>query len=95
MPVNRRHVVPAGPGEAAVKRPGNPTPGSTHRTQGAAERAAKQDPRRAGGEGVTHGHDGRIRDADTVAPGRDPLPPHDTRRSAGTYSIWVGPRRTS
>ncbi|MFN3256916.1 MAG: DUF2188 domain-containing protein [Ilumatobacter sp.] len=34
---------------------------------------------RAGGEVRIHGKDGRIRDSDTVAPGRDPNPPRDTR----------------
>ncbi len=32
-----------------------------------------------GGEVRIHGTDGRIRDSDTVAPGRDPSPPRDTR----------------
>lgn len=32
-----------------------------------------------GGEATTHGTDGRIRDSDTVPPGRDPHPPKDRK----------------
>lgn len=32
-----------------------------------------------GGELVTHGTDGKIRDSDTVPPGHDPFPPRDQR----------------
>ncbi len=80
MAGNRRHIVPAGPKKWVVKEPGKSTPNSTHRTQETAERAAKQDLRKAGGgEATTHGRNGRIRDSDTVAPARDPNPPHDKR----------------
>lgn len=80
MPSNRRHIVPAGPRKWAVKEPGKANPNSTHRTQDAAERAAKQDLRRSGGgEAVIHDQGGKIRDSDTVAPARDPNPPRDTR----------------
>lgn len=46
--------------------------------------AAERPPRRSvgnagGGEAVIHGRDGRIRDTETVAPGRDLNPPKDTR----------------
>lgn len=79
MTRNDRHIVPNGSqGWSWV----DPTTGRTsnHRTQGAAERAAKQDlARNGGGEAVIHGRDGRIRDSDTVAPGNDPFPPRDTR----------------
>ncbi len=79
MPTNRRHVVPAGPGKWAVKEPGKASPASTHRTQEAAERAAKQALKKVGGgEAVIHASDGRIRDSDTVAPAHDPNPPRDT-----------------
>jgi hypothetical protein len=78
MPSNRRHVVPAGPGKWAVKEPGKASPNSTHRTQDAAERAAKQDLRRSGGgEAVIHDRGGKIRDSDTVPPANDPFPPRD------------------
>lgn len=32
-----------------------------------------------GGEVIIHRHNGKIHDKDTVAPGRDPHPPRDTR----------------
>lgn len=32
-----------------------------------------------GGELRIHGRDGKIRDSDTVTPGRDPFPPRDKR----------------
>lgn len=74
-----RHVVPKGKGWA-VKTPGQSTPDSTHRTQGAAERAAKDAVKQGGGGEVRiHRPDGTIRDSDTVAPGRDPHPPTDTK----------------
>ncbi len=59
MPNNRRHVVPAGPGKWAVKEPGKATPNSSHRTQEAAERAAKQALEKVGGgEAVIHDRGG-------------------------------------
>lgn len=74
-----RHVVRDARGWA-VKKPGKPTPESRHRTQGAAEERAKEQVRREGGGEVRiHGRDGKIRDSDTVAPGRDPHPPKDTK----------------
>jgi hypothetical protein len=73
-----RHVVRHGSGWAA-RTPGAPRVGSTHRTQAAAERAAKSSARKAGGgEVVIHGRNGRIRDSDTVGR-RDPMPPRDTK----------------
>lgn len=72
-----RHVVPKGNGWA-VKQPGKAGPTSTHRTQGAAERAAKEQVRREGGGEVrTHRPNGQIRDSDTVSGGNDPNPPRD------------------
>jgi len=77
--VSRRHVVRDG-GGWAVKKPGTGSAESRHRTQAAAERQAKQQVRREGGGEVRiHGRDGKIRDSDTVAPGRDPFPPVDTK----------------
>ncbi len=74
-----RHVVRDGSGWA-VKKPGTPAPESRHRTQGAAENRAKQQvSREGGGEVRIHGRDGKIRDSDTVAPGRDPNPPRDRK----------------
>jgi len=75
----RRHVVRSDKGWA-VKKPGVSTPESQHRTQSAAERQAKkQVGREGGGEVRIHGRDGRIRDSDTVRPGRDPFPPRDRK----------------
>lgn len=75
-----RHIVPAGRKQWDVKEPGKAAPVSSHQTQEAAERAAKQDLENVGGgEAIIHGRDGRIRDSDTVAPAKDPHPPHDTR----------------
>jgi hypothetical protein len=76
---NTRHVVPAGPNKWVVKEPGKAAPQSTHRTQGAAEQAAKEALKPTGGNVVIHCPDGTIRDADTVAPAKDPFPPRDTR----------------
>lgn len=73
-----KHVVPHGDGWA-VKTAGNATPDSIHRTQSAAERAAKAALRQLGGEVRIHRPDGTIRDSDTIAPGRDPRLPADTR----------------
>lgn len=78
MPRNERHVVPNGNKWQSQ----NPATGqvSNHNTQGNAERAAKKDiARDGGGEVVIHRPDGRIRDSDTIAPGRDPNPPRDTQ----------------
>ncbi len=51
-----------------------------YRTQGAAIRAARENLKTAGGGELTiQGRDGRFRDKDTVAPGKDPFPPRDKR----------------
>ena len=69
-PKNSRHVVKDG-NQWAVKKPGTNQPESRHRTQATAERRAKEIVRREGGGEVRiHGRDGRIRDSDTVAPGK-------------------------
>jgi hypothetical protein len=65
-----KHVVPDPKGRG-VKTPGKATPDSIHSTHEAAERAAKDAVRNAGGgEVIIHGREGKIRDSDTVAPGR-------------------------
>jgi hypothetical protein len=75
----RKHVVPTNSGWA-VKTPHKRTPDSTHRTQSAAEQAAKDALRHSGGgEAVIHDRHGRIRDSDTVPPASDPHPPKDTK----------------
>ena len=79
MARNQRHVVPTAKGWA-VKAPGATRASSTHTTQAAAERRAKEIlGNRGGGEAIIHDRNGRIRDADTVPPGNDPHPPRDTR----------------
>lgn len=75
----RRHVVPRGDGWA-VKAPHAKRASSVHKTQAAAEAAAKRIVgRNGGGEVVIHRATGRVRDSDTVAPARDPFPPRDRR----------------
>lgn len=75
-----RHVVPNSSGGWDVKEPGADRASSHHDTQKDAEARAKEIVGRAGGGEVRiHGRDGRIRDSDTVAPGRDPNPPRDKR----------------
>ena len=77
---NDRHVVPNPDGGWDVKAPGARRASSHHSTQSDAEQRAKEIVHNAGGGEVRiHGRDGRIRDSDTVAPGRDPFPPRDTR----------------
>lgn len=64
----------------ASKKSGTAKPEARHRTQSAAEKSAKQQVRREGGGEVRiHGRDGKIRDSDTVPPGRDPFPPRDRK----------------
>ena len=76
--MGNRHVVQDPSGGWAVKTPGRSQPVSKHPTQQEAQRAAREAVRRdGGGEVVTHGTDGRIRDSETVAPGHDPFPPRD------------------
>ena len=70
------HVVPSGSGWA-VKQEGQPTPISNHRTQRAAENAARPVARRNEGELVVHRPNGQIRDSDSY--GNDPNPPRDQK----------------
>lgn len=77
---NNRHVVPNPDGGWDVKKPGADRASSHHRTQGEAEKRAKEIVRNAGGGEVRiHDRKGQIRDSDTVAPGNDPHPPKDTK----------------
>lgn len=80
MPGNR-HVVPNPDGGWDVKAPGADRASSHHQTQREAEQRAKEIVRNLGGGEVrVHDERGRIRDSDTVKPGRDPNPPKDTKR---------------
>jgi hypothetical protein len=78
--LNRRHVVPNPSGGWDVLQ-GNAERRSAHAgTQSeAVDRARRIVRNLGGGEVVTHGRDGRIRDADTISPGNDPNPPKDQR----------------
>jgi uncharacterized protein YdaU (DUF1376 family) len=63
-------------GKWANKRNDASRASSVHDTQKQAQDAAKSDlKKQGGGELTTKGVDGKIRDKDTVAPGRDPYPP--------------------
>jgi hypothetical protein len=70
------HVVPSGNGWA-VKQAGRPSPLSNHRTQSAAENAARPVARRNESELVIHRPNGQIRDSDSY--GNDPNPPSDQK----------------
>ena len=77
---NNRHVTPNPDGGWDVQKPGASRASSHHSTQAEAEARAKQIVARAGGGEVRiHDRKGRIRDSDTVPPGRDPNPPRDTK----------------
>ena len=59
-----------------MKNPGASRASSHHDTQADAQRAARGYLGNAGGgELITQGTNGRIRDKDTVPPGHDPFPP--------------------
>lgn len=76
MAGNRRTVSPSPHGGWDVQKPGADRPSSHHDTQSEAEDAARRYLRNeGGGELITQGRDGKIRDKDTVAPGHDPYPP--------------------
>ncbi|MHB8892147.1 MAG: DUF2188 domain-containing protein [Candidatus Limnocylindrales bacterium] len=80
MSRNNRHVVPSGDGRWAVRREGSGRASGVFDTQRQAEgRAREITHNTGGGEVVTHGRDGRIRDSDTVSPGNDPFPPRDAK----------------
>ena len=79
MSKNDRFVVKHG-SDWAVKKSGVEKPESVHHKQGRAEQQAKATVRDLGGGEVRiQGRDGKWRDSDTVAPGRDPFPPRDKK----------------
>lgn len=79
MSKNDRYVVRSG-SDWAVKKAGVKTPESIHHKQSTAERTAKSTVQQLGGGEVRiQGRDGKWRDSDTVAPGRDPCPPKDKK----------------
>lgn len=80
MSSTNRPVVPNPDGGWDVRAPGAGRASSHHDTQADGIDRARQIVHNAGGgEVVTHGRDGRIRDSDTIAPGHDPFPPRDTK----------------
>ncbi len=79
MAKNDRFVVKHGE-DWAVKRAGVARPESVHNLQSQAEQQAKSTVRSLGGGEVRiQGRDGKWRDSDTVASGRDPSPPRDRK----------------
>ena len=69
---NARHVVPREHGWGVIK-PNGERASSVERTQAEAiDRAREILQNDGGGELVTHGRDGRIRESDTIHPGNDP-----------------------
>jgi hypothetical protein len=79
MSKNRDRIVSRRPdGTWQNKRIDADKASSLHKTQGAAERAAREMLRgQGGGELITKGRDGKIRSKDTIPPGNDPNPPRD------------------
>lgn len=64
----------------AAKKEGAQRAASLHPTQSAAEKAAKDYTKNAGGGEVrVHKPSGPIRDSDTVKPAKDPNPPKDRK----------------
>lgn len=67
-------------GDWSVKRAGASRVSGNYSTQREAESSAKRFAGNTGGGEVRiHGLDGKIRDSDTVFPGRDPYPPKDRK----------------
>jgi hypothetical protein len=70
---NERHVVPSPAGGWDIKKPNADRSSGHFDKQQQADKRADQILRDiGGGENVTHGRDGQIREKDTVAPARDP-----------------------
>jgi len=73
-----RTVYKRGEGEWVNKRNDAGKASTVHRTQGEAQRTAKDMLKKSGGgELTTKGANGKIRSKDTVQPGNDPFPPRD------------------
>jgi hypothetical protein len=72
MPKSNIHVVPHD-GDWAWRRAGSDRVSEVSRTQGQAERHAREAARRDGVELFIHGRDGAIRERNTY--GNDPCPP--------------------
>ncbi len=92
-PSSNRHVVAEPKGGWDVEKRDSPEASAHTSTQAAAITRAEEIVRtKGGGEVRIHGTDGRMRDSDTVAPGRDPSPPRDICCPAAHGSRWA--RRT-
>lgn len=77
---NRRHVVPNASGGWDVVAPDAKRASVHTDTQKQAlDRARGIVGNAGGGEVVTHGRDGKIRNSDTISPGNDPFPPRDKK----------------
>lgn len=79
MPANRRNVVHNPKGGWDVKGGGSRSSGHFDTQKQAIDKANKIVDNLGGGEVTVHGRDGKIRDSDTRAPGRDPNPPRDKK----------------
>lgn len=80
MARNQRHVVPNPEGGWDIRAPqADRSSGHFDRQTDAVNRAREIVRNSGGGEIVIHDKGGRVRDSDTVPPGRDPNPPRDTR----------------
>jgi hypothetical protein len=76
---NSRHVVQNPDGGWHVKAPVPAAHPRTATLRPKRSSRARNHSLRGGGEVVIHGRDGRIRDSDTLSPGRDPFPPRDSK----------------
>lgn len=77
---NNRHVTPRPDGKWQVVKPGASRASAVTDTQKQGiDRARTIVGNVGGGEVRIQGRDGKIRDSDTIAPGRDPNPPKDTK----------------
>lgn len=67
-------------GKWVITKEGGERASALANTQKEAEAMAKQFSKNSGGGEVRiHGLDGKIRDSDTVSPGKDPFPPRDRK----------------
>ncbi len=74
------HVTKNDDGSWNAKKAGADRVSGIYSTQRKAEKEAKRfSASSGGGEVRIHGLDGKIRDSDTVTPGRNPFPPRDRK----------------